>query len=436
MGLEIEGQRIERILIVGFGLTGRALVEFAVARGITPLLSEARSLAAQERGWLIERGLRFEDGGHTFAFLSEVDAVVPSPGVPPTLLLIEEAREMGIPVVSEIDLAGSLIVPPIVAVTGTNGKSSVVTLIGALLEGEGRRAVIAGNIGIPAVSIVADAGSADVVVLEVSSYQLEQSVAFHPRVGVLINLAPDHLSRHGTMEAYAAAKGRIFLRQTPDDTAVLPSNLKGRFVQGEAKRLFFDIESFPLPPYYGLLPPHERENLRAAIAAVSVLVPDFDPATIRKETIEAAFALPHRLEVVGDVDGVRVINDSKSTNPASAIAALRAVEGDIVLLIGGRSKGAGYEDLAREVKSHSIRGVVAYGEAAGELSAIFSRFGIGIEVVYGLEEGIAVGLGLAQPRDILLFSPACSSFDQFRDYAERGETFVRFISKLPGFSRL
>jgi len=136
------------------------------------------------------------------------------------------------------------------------------------------------------------------------------------------------------------------------------------------------------------------------------------------------------------VNGVRVINDSKSTNPASAIAALRAVSGEVVLLIGGRSKGGGYEDLAREVKAQPVRGTIAYGEAADELSSIFARFGIGIEVADDLDEGIALGLSLAQAGDILLFSPACSSFDRFRDYAERGETFVRLVSALPGFSRI
>jgi len=435
MGLEIEGRRIDRILVVGFGLTGRGLVEFSLLCGLVPSVSEARILTPSERGWLAERGIRFEQGGHTSAFLADADAIVLSPGVPPGLPLLVEARDSGIPILSEIDLAGSLIENPVVAVTGTNGKSSVVTLIGSLLEEAGKVPIVAGNIGIPAVSVVADARSADVVVLEVSSYQLEQSGAFHPQIGVLLNLAPDHLARHRTMEAYAAAKGRIFLRQTPADTAILPSSLAGLFAEGRGKRLFFDTARLPLPAWFESLAPHNRENLRAAIAAVSVLVPGFDPGSIPEGAVEAALSLPHRLEEVGSVNGVRVINDSKSTNPASAIAALRAVDGRVVLLLGGRSKGAGYEDLAREVKAQPVRRTIAYGEAADELSSVFARFGIGIEVANDLEEGIALGLSLAEPGDILLFSPACSSFDQFRDYAERGETFVRLVSGLPGFSR-
>jgi len=237
------------------------------------------------------------------------------------------------------------------------------------------------------------------------------------------------------MEAYAAAKGRLFRLQTPHDVAILPSALADTFDQGAARRVFFDTAGFSLPPYFDSLPPHEMENLRAAITSVISFLPDFDPAAIPEGTVRAAFSLPHRLEEVGKVNGVRVINDSKSTNPASAIAALRATEGNIVLLIGGRSKGAGYEDLARAVKGHDLRKTVAYGEAAGELSSIFSRFGIGIDTVGGLEEGISLSLAAAKPGDILLFSPACSSFDRFTDYIERGKEFVRLISRLPGFSQ-
>lgn len=433
MALSLVGREIGRLLVLGFGVTGKGVVDFALRRGIAPLVSEERVLTPAERSWLAARGVRFEDGGHTPALLADADAVVLSPGVRPSLPLLEEAGNDGIPVLSEIDLAGSLIPSPIVAVTGTNGKSSVVTLIGALLEEAGRRAIVAGNIGIPAVSVVAESRSADVVVLEVSSYQLEQSVIFHPRVAVLLNLAPDHLARHGTMEAYAAAKGRVFLRQGPEDTAILPSSLAGLFPQGEGRRLFFDAAR--IPGRFESLAPHNRENLRAAIAAVSVLVPGFDAGEIPETAVEGAFSLPHRLEEVGTVNGVRVINDSKSTNPASAIAALRAVDGGIVLLLGGRSKGAGYEDLAREVKERPVRGTIVYGEAAGELSSIFSRFGIEIEVADDLEEGVSLGLRLAEPGDTLLLSPGCSSFDRFRDYVERGETFVRLVSGLSGFSR-
>jgi len=435
MGVTIDGRKIGRIAVLGFGTTGRALVEFAIGRRLSPIVSEARPLAEADREWLAERGVEFEDGGHTDGFLARAEAIVLSPGVPPSIPPLQMAMERGIPVLSEIDLACSLISPPIVAVTGTNGKSSVVTLIGYLLEGAGEVPIVAGNIGMPAISIVDTASSASAVVLEVSSYQLEQSGSFRPRIGILLNLAPDHLHRHGTMEAYAAAKGRLFQLQTPEDVAILPSALADLFDQGAARRIFFDTAGFPLPPYFDSLPPHERENLKAAAASMIALIPDFDPAAIPEETLRAAFGLPHRLEEVGTVGGVRVINDSKSTNPASAIAALRATEGDVVLLIGGRSKGAGYEDLAREVGARPVRAVITYGEAAGELSALLARFGIETAVGSDLEEGISLSLAAAGPGDTFLFSPACSSFDQFTDFAERGEEFVRFISRLPGFSQ-
>jgi len=436
MGLIFERRRVERLGIIGFGVTGRATVEFSLSRGVPPIVSEARSLTPSERGWLAERGVRFEERGHTPSFLADADVLVLSPGVPPGILPLDEARKSGVPVVSEIDLAGSLIDPPIVAVTGTNGKSTVATLIGAILESAGKDVVVAGNIGIPAISIVDEVSSADAVVLEVSSYQLEQSLHFHPQVAILLNLAPDHLSRHGTMDAYAAAKGRIFRRQTPADAAILPSDLAPAFDRGEGRRIFFDRERFTLPPYLESLPPHNRENLRAAISAARALLPDIDPASIPEDAVRSAVSLPHRLEVIGEVDGVRVIDDSKSTNPAAAIAALRAVDGPVVLLIGGRSKGAGYDALAREVKAHRVRRVVAYGEAADELSSIFSRAGVEIDRAADLERGISIGVYAARPGDTLLFSPACSSFDRFRDFAERGDVFTRYVEGLPGFSRM
>ena len=432
MSLRLGSAAVDRLLVIGFGVTGRAVCRYAVKHGVLTLLSEQRVLTDDERAWLGENGIQYEDGGHTDGALAGIDAVVLSPSVPLTLPLIECAKRRGIPVYSELDLAALVsAVRPIAAVTGTNGKSSTVTLIGDLLRFWGRKALIVGNVGVPLIDVAEDVGRYDAIVVEASSYQLEQSVAFRPDVGVLLNLEPDHLARHKTMGAYAEAKGRLFRLQTSDDVAILPSELAERFLQGAARRVFYDDKRLALPDGAGRrLSFHQCANLRAALCACEALLPGIDRRQVPIDRILAALRLPHRMEEIGLVDGVRVVNDSKATNPASTIAALAAMDGPAVLLLGGRSKAAGYEALREAIATSAIRRIVVFGEAGTRLADLLK--GHPLDCVSDVESAVRVGLEVGRPGDTLLFSPACSSFDQFRSFQERGEEFARAVRACAG----
>lgn len=432
MSLRLGGATVERLLVVGFGVTGRAVCRYAVKHDVSTFLSEQRVLTDEERAWLGENGIPYEDGGHADRALAGIDAIVLSPSIPLTLPLIEHAKRRGIPVHSELDLAALVSATrPIVAVTGTNGKSSTVALIGALLRFWGSEALVVGNIGVPLIDVADDVGRYDAIVVEVSSYQLEQSVAFRPDVGVLLNLEPDHLAHHKTMDAYAEAKGRLFRLQKSDDVAILPSELAERFRQGAARRVFYD-ERLALPGGAERLSLHQRANLRAALCTCEALLPGIDWRQVPIDRILAALRLPHRMEEIGLVDGVRAIDDSKATNPASTIAALAAIDGPTVLLLGGRSKGAGYEALREAIETSAIRRIVLFGEAGERLAGLLE--GHPFDCVSDVEAAVRVGFEAARPGDTLVFSPACSSFDQFRSFEERGEEFTRAVRARAGFS--
>lgn len=426
-----------RLLMLGFGHTGKAVCEFAIKHALPMYVSEHGALSPAQQSWLQDRDIEFEQSGHTTRFLQDVDTVVLSPGIPADLSMLEGARKRSIAIISEIDLAlrfaGEC---SIIAVTGTNGKTSTVEVIAKILQTVGYHARVAGNIGIPLISLVDEIAESDTLVLEVSSYQLEQSCYLRPKIGVLLTLSPDHLHRHKTMTAYADAKGRLFENQGLEDVAIMPQVLAAQFDKGKGRRVFYDEVFGELPAGTESLLPHERSNLRAALAACQALVPDFDVSKVPMDVVCRMFRLPYRMEVLGSLRGVRIINDSKSTNPASTIAALHSVKQPAVLLLGGHSKGAGYEHLADVIATKSIREVILFGEAASELNDLFSRRSADapvISVEQSMESAVNRGLCVAQSGDILLLSPACSSFDAFADFAERGEAFANLIRSQPGF---
>ncbi len=435
-----ESNTLRRILVLGFGATGRAVCEFAARHALWACVSEQGCLSEGQQNWLRENNIPFEQSGHTPRFLQEADVVVLSPGIPLELPILEEARRRGLPVLSEIDFALGMVGScPVIAVTGTNGKSSTVEVIGKILQSLGRQAWVAGNIGIPLISVIDEISESDTLVLEISSYQLEQSRGFRPHIGVLLNLSPDHIRRHGDMRSYANAKGKLFANQEPADVAILPSTLTSQFEQGNARRVFYDTCFERLPVSMERLLPHERSNLRAALAACAGLVPEFDVSKVPMDAVREAFRLPHRMETVGAVGGVRVINDSKSTNAGSAIAALRAIDSPVVLLLGGRSKCAGYESLVDEIAASDIREVILFGEAANTLRHVFEqhpRVESAPCSVRTMREAVTRGVLVAQPGDVLVLSPACSSFDAFADYTERGDAFASLIRSQPGFENV
>ena len=428
---------VQRILMLGFGATGKAVCEFAIRHSLSIYVSEQEQLSQERQNWLHVRDIPFEHSGHTPEFLPNVDTVVLSPGIPANLSVLEEARHRGLAVFSEIELALRLVGScPVIAVTGTNGKSTTVEVTARILQSLGRRAWVAGNIGIPLISIIDEVEESDTLVLELSSYQLEQSHHFRPKIGVLLNLSPDHIRRHGDMWSYASAKAKLFAQQEPDDVAILPRVLASQFEGGKGRRVFYDEAFERLPAGSESLLPHERSNLRAALAACEALLPDFDIANVPMDVVCEAFRLPHRMEVIGRVGNVRIINDSKSTNAGSTIAALRSIDSPIVLLLGGRSKGAGYETLVDVIAESVIREVVLFGEAAEPLSRLFEYHPHTLPAPFAVQtmgDAVERGVRVAMPGDVLLLSPACSSFDAFADYAERGEAFAALIQSQPGF---
>jgi len=429
--VRVADRRVETAAVLGFGVTGRAVTAFLRAHGVRVFVSDVRPLPETDRKRLSAEGVPCEETGHSPERIAAADLVVLSPGVRPDEPSVVAAQRRERLVLSELDLAYRVLpARSIVAVTGTNGKGTTVTLIGELLARSGHRVAVAGNVGRPFVACEEDAPRTDVFVLEVSSYQLEQSSAFHPQVAVLLNIAPDHLERHGTMAAYTAAKARLFRNQTAAETAVLPRELVGRLPDLAPRTVLIDDVHLPSWRFVDALAPHNRANLRAAIAACEAFDPGFDRAAIAADAIHRAICLPYRLQVLGEIDGVRVVNDSKATNPAATIAALAAMTRPVVLILGGRAKREGYEAFVEAVREHAVREVVLYGEAAPLLERLLGHAGgPPTHVRLRLDEAAALGVSLGRPGDVLLFSPACASFDQFDSYLERGEAFSEVVGR-------
>lgn len=344
--------------------------------------------------------------------------VVKSPGVPNEAPVIQAARERGLPVLGELELAWRLLPNRFVAVTGTNGKTTTTELLGAIWREAGLRVALAGNVGTPLASLVRRVDPEATIVCEVSSFQAEDSAALAPDTALLLNLEEDHLDRHGSFEAYREAKLRLFANQTPDQVAVVPPGVE---VPGEGRRVEFG--ELPLPAAeIRLRGEHNLENaMGAAAAARASGVPD--------EAVAAALrgfaGVPHRLEEVGSVDGVLYVNDSKATNVSSALRGIEAFDGGVHVILGGSLKGGGFEGLREALAS---RAVAAYliGEAADRLAADLEGT-VPLHRSGDLTTAVREASAAARPGEVVLLSPACASFDQFRDYEERGSAFRSLI---------
>jgi UDP-N-acetylmuramoylalanine--D-glutamate ligase len=354
------------------------------------------------------------------ALLERAAVVVKSPGVPNEAPVVAAARERGLPVLGELELAWRLLPNRFVAVTGTNGKTTTVELLGAIWRAAGEPVAVAGNVGTPASTLVGAADPGATVICEVSSFQAEDAQAFAPDVGVLLNLTPDHLDRHGSFEAYREAKLSMFARQTPDQVAIAPDWIE---LPGEGRRL--PLSPAPLPPdEIRLRGPHNLENAAAAATAASA-------AGIPDEPIAAALrtfaGVPHRLEEVATVEGVLYVNDSKATNVSAAIRGIESFFAGVHLILGGSLKGGGFEEL-REPVAERCRACYLIGEAADRLAADLAQSGVPLHRSGDLETAVAAAREAAQPGEVVLLSPACASYDQFRDYEERGERFRTLVS--------
>ncbi len=396
-------------------------------------IAAARALAARgERAVLVDAGRPEvpEDvdarlGTDGVAELARARAVVKSPGVPAQAPVVAGARAAGLPVLGELELAWRLVPAPVLAVTGTNGKTTTVELLGAMHRAAGVPVEVVGNVGTPYSALAGTAGAGTVVVCEASSFQLEDTVAFAPEGAVLLNLEPDHLDRHGTLEAYRAAKLEAFARQGPHDLAVAPAAFA---LPGRARRLepledrggalvAPDGTTFPALRLPG---PHNRQN--AAAAAALALARGLHPRAI-DAALRTFAGVEHRLEEVAVLHGVRWVNDSKATNVASTLVALAAFDAPVHLILGGRGKGQSFTALGRPV-AERCASVELIGEAAGELAALLP----GALRCGDLEHAVAAAGAAARPGDVVLLSPACASFDQFRDFEERGRAFKELVA--------
>jgi UDP-N-acetylmuramoylalanine--D-glutamate ligase len=395
---------IRRALVLGLARSGRAAAA-ALERGGTDVVAADRTLGNDADP----------------ALLDGVDVLVKSPGVPGEAPLVAAARERGVPVWSEIELASRLLPNPILGVTGTNGKTTTTELLGAMLG-----APTAGNVGTALSELVGSVPEDQWIVCELSSFQLEDVDRFRPRIGVLLNLEPDHLDRHGSFESYRDAKLRIFENQGDGDVAILPRGF-GRVPGGGRRVEFAADDELPAEP---LIPgAHNRENAAAAAAAARA-------AGLDEEAIAQALrtfpGVEHRLELVAEVGGVRYVNDSKATNTAAARRALTAYASPLHLILGGSLKGERFDAFAQEVARANVVGTYLIGEAAEPLAADLGYANVPFLVATTLERALAEAATAAAPGDIVLLSPACASYDQFRDYEQRGEEFRRLVENLQG----
>ena len=410
-----------RVLVVGLARSGTAAAEALVGCG-AGVVGFDRD-ADLDVGRLLELGVEVHRGREEERLLQGIDLVVKSPGVPGETLFVERARDRDVPVWSEIELGSRLLENPILGVTGTNGKTTTSELLGAMFRTAGRSVEVAGNIGRPLTSLVGTTPADAWVVCELSSFQLEDVHTLKPEVAVLLNLEPDHLDRHGTFERYADVKLRIFERQTDEDVAVVPYGF--REIPGDALRLHFRGDDH-LPAEPRIPGPHNRQNAAAATVAARAAGLAEDAIA---EALETFNGVPHRIELVRELRGVRYVNDSKATNVAAALRALASFPNErLHVILGGRGKHESYEPLAAAFKADDRAYVL--GETAEEIAAALEAAAVELMRTGDLATAVSQAASAATAGDIVLLSPACASFDQFRDFEARGDAFRTLVEAL------
>jgi UDP-N-acetylmuramoylalanine--D-glutamate ligase len=442
----------KKVLVVGLARTGIATALFCAERGARVMATEERTEAQLPEcaAKLRAAGVQLEMGGHRAETFAEQDLIVPSPGVSPLMPALAAARAVGVPVWSEIELAWRFLRGRLICITGSNGKTTTTSLIGHILETAGLPVQVAGNIGTPLISRVDISSDTSFTVVEASSFQLELISAFRPDIGVLLNVTADHLDRHGSIEAYGAAKARMFENQTERDAAVVNADdavapryapdvprvfwfsrekhvASGCYVRGEEVVFRCDgAESVLLErKLIGLRGRHNLENVLAAAAAAKLA--GVEPAAIA-EGVRTFAGVEHRIEYVATISGVEYFNDSKATNVDATIKALDAFPGNVLVILGGKDKGSDFRILRQPLRSQA-RMALLIGDAADKIEAELAGV-VPVERAGTLARAVEIASGRARMGDTVLLAPACASFDQFDNYEHRGRVFKQLVREL------
>ena len=449
--MELKGKKV---LVVGLGKSGLAAALFLRRRGAQVTVSDIRSAEAlaKEIPALIEEGIMVETGGHGLLTFRRQDLIVVSPGVPLDTPELAQVRSFGLPVIGELELAARFLKGRMLAITGSNGKTTTTALVGEILQKAGIPSLVGGNIGVPVVALIDQSTGETWSVLEVSSFQLESTDQFHPSIAVILNITPDHLDRHGSFENYCAAKERIFAAQIAEDFLVLNADNE-RVAEAAARApamvYWFSIEHpveqgawldngyvvyrpakgaateqvMPLSeiPLKGA---HNVENVLAAVVAARLAGA---PADSIRQAIESFQAVEHRLEFVARIDGVEYYNDSKATNVDATAKAVAAFDSGIHLILGGKDKGSPYTVLAPLLRER-VRAVYTIGSAAAKIESEL-RGVVSIHSCQTLDNAVGAAAAAARPGEVVLLAPACSSFDQFESYEHRGRVFKELVAE-------
>ncbi len=448
----------KRVAVYGLGISGRAMAEYLLRRGATVILVDAKADAELPVTLAAGDKVIHRFGAPPLAIFDDIDMLAISPGIDPRKPEVRRVRDRGIPIVGELELCAPL--PGLVAaVTGTNGKSTTTALLGVLLAARGARTFAGGNLGSPIANWV-DMRATDLAALELSSYQLETAYRFAPRAAVVLNVTPDHAERYGSIADYAAAKAHIVENQAPEDSAILNADddmVVAMARNTRARILWFSTRAQKVPGPHGawlegdrvratgaaavldgldlthprLLGRHNRENALAAfLAVVGLGIIDAQTRPAFERAYQDFKGLEHRLELVAEIDGVRYINDTKATNDDAAAIAVAAMDRPVILLAGGVDKGGGYARLV-EASAKRVRLVYAYGAAQKQITDAFVRHP-GLRVAPNMKLALEAAAREAKRGEVVLLAPACSSFDEFTNYAHRGRTFKEMVQRLQG----
>ncbi len=443
---------LTRTLIIGAGKTGMSCAKLLKKRGKKVIVNDIKNSSElpDEVQFLEKLGLPYVFGEHPESLLSEIDFVIVSPGIPPKIPILEEARKRSIPVLGEFEYAWYFVNSPVIAVTGTNGKTTVTCWVHHALKELGFNTALAGNNDTPLSDIVAEPIAHDWIIAELSSYQLEYTHLFHPRIAAVLNVTPDHISRHPTLQEYADTKCKIFQNQAEQDVAVINSDdewVSKMNVPPSVKKLYFSLEKEVSGAWVksdseeshilfnkdilgkvSQLPLKGRHNLANALAVLTIVNSLSIPPEKVYKAMSSFKGVPHRIEFLGTKNGVSFYNDSKSTNVESLRVALESFQQPVILIAGGRGKGASYEPL-RQLIQEKVCFLITLGEDAQKIEDAFSDL-VQIEQVQSMEEAVKVAWQHSFPNSVILLSPACASFDMYANFEVRGEHFRKCVNQL------